>query len=255
MENIIINKRTYLLGGKIRGSMNNKINRATKLAYQFEYLDNKFRGIIERGIATNTEHSRCALALLLMMHTGIRVGNEGSAEGYYTKPHPHNKDQTIKFAQTYGLTTLQWDHLRMTKNMLQMEFVGKKQVDNVFTLYDKQILEALKTLCKVEGYWEFPNCKEVVFDITVYMLTKFIKKYVGRGYSPKDFRCMKANLLAADYIHDNFKKVELKKEFKPQVKAMFEFVAEKLNNTPSVCKKSYVGNELIELAETVFLTK
>jgi len=242
METIKIYKKTYVLFGKVRGHQKDKFNRATKLAYRFEELDAKFRGIVERGIVSNTEHARCALAMLLMMHTGIRLGNEDSAEGYMTKPHPNQKDKVPEFVKTYGLTTLLGEHIEIVNwKKCLINFVGKKQVANAFIITDKEIVRSIAIL---KDYQLTGNEAEPIFGITPYILTKFVKKHVGKGFSPKDFRCMKANLEAWKYVGRYDWTSYNKKETKQQIKAMYEHVANMLNNTPGVCKKSYVCGDL-----------
>lgn len=244
MEKVKIKGRHYLVGGKIRGQQKNKWNRAAKLAYRFDELDKKFRCIVDRGNAY-TEHARCALALLLMMHTGIRVGNEGSAEGYMTVPHPHSKKKP-EFVKTYGLTTLLKQHFVIGRKSVKISFVGKKQVDNYFTITDPQLVTQLK-------FMFLYSQTDTAFGITDYMLTKFIKKYVGKGFSPKDFRCMRANLYAWEVAADlSWDEMETKKEFRESLKVVFCAVSEKLNNTPGVCKKSYVCPELSVHLEDIY---
>lgn len=244
MHKVNINGSSYRFFGSVRGHLSNKWNRSTKLADRFIELDKKFRGIVERGVRGAkhngaTEHSRCALALLLMMHTGIRVGNEGSAEGYMTKPHPYSKEKP-KFVQTYGLTTLLWEHIKLNRTSVELFFVGKKQVDNKFQLYDPQIVKWLRIMKDTHL-----SNQDQVFYISDYQLTKFIKRYVGRSFSPKDFRCMRANMYAWEFATTiDWAAIPTKGAFKKDLKAMYEFVASKLNNTPGVCRKSYVHEGL-----------
>ena len=87
MEKFSINGDMVCLFAKQRGSNTNKFNRASKIAAMYEELESKLRGMIERAQPAS-HHSRVALATLLLMKTGMRVGNEESAEGYMTKPHP-----------------------------------------------------------------------------------------------------------------------------------------------------------------------
>lgn len=241
----------YLSIAKVKGSNSNKFNRAAKLLYNIETLDQKFRGIVARGIESNTEHSRCALALLLMLHTGIRVGNEGSAEGYMTKPHPNQKDAVPKFVQTYGLTTLLIDHVTVRASKVKLMFLGKKQVDNYFSIGpDKDLAYWIVTL---QNNSEDSNSK-TLFNVTDYQLTKFIKKYVGSHFSPKDFRCARANYYACSYIVDYFEATyKTKKTLKEDIKAMYGSVSEQLNNTLGVCKKSYVHPDIPIWAENNLL--
>ena len=104
METVSIQGRKYKFFRPLRGGNGNKFNRALKLAIMFDELDDKLKGFYQNGNGLSL-HAICSLAVRLLMHTGIRVGNEGSAEGYMTKPHPYSKAKP-EFVKTYGLTTL-----------------------------------------------------------------------------------------------------------------------------------------------------
>ena len=213
-------------------SYTNKWNRAVKLAYRFEELSNKFDGMIERGKGL-TENARLALACKMMMYTGIRIGNEDSAEGYMTKPHPNSKVEPM-FVQTYGLTTLLKEHCVVKGRKVEFLFLGKKHVDNYFEVSGSLARQIKELLCNYND--------EKVFGITNYQLTKFIKKYVGRQFTPKDFRTMKANMYAWEKLEEICEREQptTKRAYNAEVKEVAEYVSGKLNNTPGVCKKNYI---------------
>lgn len=237
----------YVSCSKKSAHNKDKFARADKIARQFEELHYKFLYMAERGghISSNARH---AIAVLLMMHTGIRVGNESSAEGYMTKPHPNSKVEP-KFVQTYGLTTLLHEHVSTSGNGLRkkvkVNFLGKKHVENYFELSGEVALCFSKLIDKST---EFDS--EVIFEqVTPYTLTKFTRKYVGKQFSPKDFRTMRANLVASSVIEPHVTApADLpKKERKEIVKSACITTSEALNNTPGVCKKSYIDTRLFNL--------
>ena len=236
MIEVFIKNQRFLVGKD-----NPKFERAAKLAANFNLIEDKLKRAIE-GKPIN-ELSRHSLALLLMMHTGIRVGNEDSAEGYITKPHPNQKDKQPEFVQTYGLTTLKDEHFSSIDGGLSIQFCGKKSVHNSFNINDSFIITHLKRLlCHSNS--------EYLFDITDNSLTKFIKNNIGEQFSPKDFRCMRANLFAWQYVSTiNLKEIQTKKEAKLHQRNMFNFVSTMLNNTPAVCKKNYVSPEVVNLLQ------
>ena len=220
-----------------KANYEDKHNRMVKLACMFEQLSEKFDRMIVKGDYV-TDTARCALACKMMMYTGIRIGNEGSAEGYVTKPHPNSKKEP-EFVQTYGLTTLLPQHVLVKGRKVYLNFLGKKQVENSFTLTGelaKQVKEVLKTV--EQG--------ETLFEVTEYELTKFIKRYVGRRFTPKDFRTLRANM----YAWEKFMEISerelpsTKSEFNKEVKEIATYVSEHLNNTPGVCKASYIDSML-----------
>ena len=232
-----------------KANYEDKHNRMVKLAMMFEQLSEKFDRMIVKGDYV-TDTARCALACKMMMYTGIRIGNEGSAEGYVTKPHPNSKKEP-EFVQTYGLTTLLPQHVLVKGRKVYLNFLGKKQVENSFTLTGelaKQVKEVLKTV--EDG--------ETLFEVTEYELTKFIKKYVGRRFTPKDFRTLRANM----YAWEKFMEISerelpsTKSEFNKEVKEIATYVSEHLNNTPGVCKASYIDSMLWdEVADARPVTK
>lgn len=214
-------------------SNNGKFNRAAKLLSKFNEVSAKMDGYIERGKGCSL-NARLALAVKMMMYTGIRIGNESSAEGYTTKPYEYSTKEP-EFVQTYGLTTIKPEHCRKTTKRVFLNFLGKKHVDNYFTiegLLAKQFKEVLK----------FAEEFETVFEITAYELTKFIKVHVGKQFSPKDFRTMRANMFAWEKFVEISERDQptTKKELNAEKKEICLYVSDKLNNTPGVCKTSYI---------------
>ena len=132
MTTVQIFGREYGFCRSAKANYEDKHNRMVKLALRFEELSEKFDRMIEKG-GYVTDTARCALACKMMMYTGIRIGNEGSAEGYITKPHPNSKKEP-EFVQTYGLTTLLPEHVLVKGRKVFLNFIGKKQVENSFTL-------------------------------------------------------------------------------------------------------------------------
>lgn len=224
-----------------RGNFSDKQNRAVKLAMMFEELSDKFDGMISRGGFTS-ETARLALACKLMLYTGIRIGNEGSAEGYMTKPHPNSKVKP-QFVQTYGLTTLKREHVYVKGRKVFFMFLGKKHVDNTFEI-GGTLAKQMRTFLKLYS-------DDTLFGISAYQLTKFVKRYVGQGFKPKDFRTLRANMLAYE-MYEEISDRELpttKKDRNAELKEVAAYVAEFLNNTPGVCKASYIDGDLLALME------
>lgn len=216
-----------------KGSYRDKFNRAFKLATQFDALSAKFDGMFKRGGGV-TDIARCALACKLMLYTGIRIGNEDSAEGYITKPHPNSKKEP-EFVKTYGLTTILPEHVLIKGRCVYLNFIGKKQVANSFIL--KGLLAQ-----QVKHVLESVGPGETLLDISAYTLTKFVKKYVGDKFMPKDFRTLRANMCAWNKFEEisHRPQPKRKRDFNAEVAEIAEYVSTWLNNTPGVCKKSYI---------------
>ena len=60
-------------------------------------------------------------------------------------------------------------------------------------------------------------------------------------------------MYAWEYVNEQFEDVSTKKDFKAQETALYEYVADKLNNTKGVCKKSYIDDFMPEYLMTKYL--
>jgi DNA topoisomerase-1 len=232
MHTIMVNKQPLICFGTPRGQFNCKFNRIAKLAVMYDELERKLDSFINTGKIT--ERSTCALAVKIMLHSGIRIGNNESAAGFFSKI---KKD----IAETYGLTTLKKEHVKFKRDKVVLEFVGKKHVEQRIEIKDKVIVHYLKRLYK-------HSTPDKVFPISDYMVRKFVSISVGRGFVPKDFRTFYANLLATQKHLEIIKrdKPRNKSAAKKEVKEIITFVAEQLGNTPAITKRSYLDVRMLD---------
>lgn len=245
MEYITIGNEGYMFFANSKEGTRDKYNRAANLVKRYDHVNKTMKHIIEtKGITSF--NGRASLGVLLLMNTGIRVGNEDSAEGYMTKPHPNQKDKVPEFVRTYGLTTLKKEHFTIHENSIEVFFVGKKAVDNSFRIKDSYLVNCLKELLNNETEEQY------FLGVTDSELTKFIKTFVGVDYSPKDFRCVMANIHAYKYLNSINPMFFNKKNKATQTRMLFEYVSTMLNNTPAVCKKNYVSPQISTYIDKLF---
>jgi DNA topoisomerase IB len=195
--------------------------------------------MVVRGGA-KTETSLLAYATLLMMETGIRVGNEESAEGFVSVNKWHEKHGQL--VQTFGLTTLLGRHVRVRAGVLTLSFVGKKIVDQTLRTADPFLV----------GYAPVPDgSEERWLGVEYPALYKFVKKYVGRAYKPKDIRAAKVNRLFIDNFAGpraaTFATAAKKSDRNRAVKECIEVTAETIGHTPGVCRSAYMSKHLLSV--------
>jgi hypothetical protein len=220
--------------GNLTGSTEVKFNRVAMIANEYKNIVDKLYKILEKnpGRPTTKEYN-CAVGLLLVLQTGIRSGNLGSSDGYMTVPMPGSKIKS-KFVKTYGLTTLLPKHISFSKGLAHFDFLGKKHVQNTFS-FPKHLSDLIKVV--------LANKISPVFNITDREFTRFIKDKISVKYSSKDFRTFRANWFAYQSIKE-LPKPKTKKEYKQAIQKVAEYVSHYLNNTPNVCKKSYIDPNL-----------
>ena len=178
----------------------------------------------------DSKNKQIAMILKLVIECCFRVGNEK-----YTK---ENK--------SYGVSTLLNEHVRITNENIKISFKGKKGVRNTCSIKNKKLSRELRkkkrTLNKKERIFIYRN-KNCYCHITSNDVNRYLKKF--GNFSTKNFRTWSANI---EFIKQIIKKEIGDKESdkKKNVNESIKRVAEKLHNTPSVCKSNYIDPILID---------
>jgi len=233
-EKYNIDGEEILFFGNSSSSMDVKFNRVAKIASNYDEIVAKMHKIINDNSSFPSNKDYCsAVAVLLIVKTGIRVGNEDSAEGYMTVPHPESKIKPV-FVKTYGLTTLLPEHIQVENGKVKFDFVGKKHVQNTFEIPEDLSKLVIKVL---------QNRYSPVFNLTDSELTSFVKRETSPYLSTKDFRTFRANVYGYRFIK-TLPKPTTKKEQKDGINLTAEYVSMLLNNTPGVVKTSYLDPNL-----------
>lgn len=228
--------------GNINGSSDVKFNRISMIASRYDEIVSDIDKVIaeeytrpltnlETGKPQTNQTYNLAVAFKLITQTGIRIGNEDSAEGFMTSYKTKGKEV---LAHTYGLSTLLPKHVEFKNGIAHLDFTGKKHVENTFIL-----TKELSNLIKPIYDSGFPT----VFNIDEYTLTQFIKDATSPYFSSKDFRTFRANVYA-NKAALTVSKPRTKKEYGDAVNVVADYVSNKLNNTPGVVKKSYIDSLL-----------
>ena len=227
------------LVGTHAGSVNHKYNRAQKLIVRWNNIESKMSRIIKRGNC-NTLVSQMAYIILLVMKTGIRIGNAESASGYIST----NKfgDYYNKEVKTYGAITLQVRHIKKNGGNIVLNFIGKKQIIVITTTNDKVLLKYYENMIKDKD----KNDQFLDEAVTYTLINNFVKKYIGKKFSAKDLRTAKVNLMFIEetlypYPKDDIKKAGVNKI----VKEVFVRTAKRAGHTPTVCRSKYVSPDLL----------
>lgn len=231
--------------GNLNGHFSNKYNRAQRLIKRWDKLKGKMERKIVKGNGW-TKSARLAYAVLLMMETGIRIGNESSAEGYVSI----NKfsDYYNKVVKTYGCTTLLREHIRFYKGRMCMTFLGKKQVEIKTCTTNKVLVEYGRE------YYDWKENGELFLDITAYELGKFIRRTIGKKFQPKDIRTAKVNLEFIENLRFN-STVGKKSDINKICKEVLTDTAEFAGHTVTVCKSKYVSPILFSSYKDTLMDK
>ncbi|MDB5808615.1 MAG: topoisomerase [Betaproteobacteria bacterium] len=173
-----------------------------------------------------------AVVVRLLETTLIRVGNERYA----------------RENGSYGLTTMRNRHVRIRGERLQFDFRGKSGQKHHIELADKRLAAIVRRCRELPGhelfqYLDEDGEKRIVTSTDVNEYLSSIT--AGCAYTAKDFRTWAGTVLAALALQGReppAAETHAKKSIADAVRA----VAQKLGNTPAICRKCYVHPGVIE---------
>jgi len=174
----------------------------------------------------------CAIALRLINLGWFRPGSERYAQE----------------SRTYGITTLRKRHVKVRGNRIALNFRGKHKVWVRTAVLDAELAEAMKELLELKGgrgLFRFRNGDGKLVSLNDRHLNQYVQEHMGEDFTVKDFRTWGGTLLAAVGLAERGT-VESESQAKKQVTAVCKAVAEKLGNTPAVCRASYISPPVIE---------
>ena len=178
-----------------------------------------------------TKEKQIASALMLVVDCGIRIGSE------------KYRDENDSF----GATTLEPRHIKIKGDVVSVDFIGKKGVQNKGKCRSKRLSRNLRikkrTLKKDDSLFTY-RTGDKWYTLKSTDVNKYLKKF--GNFSSKNFRTWVANLSFISEIlkYDN---PITETEKKKNINEALQKTAHKLNNTSSVCKKNYIDPYLIDL--------
>jgi len=150
-------------------------------------------------------------------------------------------DRHTERSGTYGITTLRKRHVTVRGRRIRLEFLGKGRAQIKTTLVDDELAASLRELLGFPGYRVFRYLNgDGLCNLTNRVLNEYVKEHLGDEFSAKDFRTWGGTLLAAiDFA-------QREPDGKATVTAVMRRVSAQLNNTPAVCRASYVAPAVID---------
>lgn len=151
--------------------------------------------------------------------------------------------------QSYGLTTLRSKHLTVDGDELIFSYRGKSGKDQVRQVEDAKLAKIVAELDELPGYRIFKYFDEngVRHDIESADLNAYIREIMGEEFSAKDFRTWAGTMIAAAALDElGVCSENEQKELEKRIKNAVIQVSEKLGNTPSVARSSYIDPRIFE---------
>jgi DNA topoisomerase-1 len=177
-----------------------------------------------------------ALVITLMDQSFIRVGNKE-----YAKEKGDKKP-------SYGLTTLQDDHVDVHGSNVDFSFIGKKGVPHEVTVHDARLARLVRKCKEIPGqhlfqYFAKDGQRRALESGDV---NEYLHRHSGMALSAKDFRTWGGTVKMAGCLEAVLRD---EPDLTPEkaIKKAVKEVATNLGNTPTVCSKYYIHPQVVTL--------
>ncbi|MFP5236561.1 MAG: DNA topoisomerase IB [Acidobacteriota bacterium] len=172
-----------------------------------------------------------ATIVRLLETTFERVGNEEYARENHS----------------YGLTTLRDKHVEVDGARVHFHFKGKSGKMHSIDVHDRQLARIVKKCQDLPGYelFQYVDAEGNPRSVDSADVNEYLQAITGEPFTAKDFRTWAGTVLACAMLRE-FDACETQTQAKKNVVQAIASVAERLGNTPAVCRKCYVHPAVIE---------
>lgn len=150
---------------------------------------------------------------------------------------------------TYGLTTLRSKHLTIDGDEIIFKYNGKSNQKQEKHIVDKKLAKIVQEIDDMRGYevFKYLDDDDNIIDVKSDDLNAYIHEVMGEEFSAKDFRTWAGTMIAAIAL-DELGVVDKKDQnlLDKNIKEAVNRVSERLGNTPSVARGSYIDPRIIE---------
>ncbi|HEX3572491.1 MAG TPA: DNA topoisomerase IB [Acidobacteriaceae bacterium] len=172
-----------------------------------------------------------AAIVRLLETTFIRVGNQEYA----------------RENGSYGLTTLRNKHVSVKGATVTFDFKGKSGKEHSIDLRDRRLAAIIKRCQDLPGYelFQYIDPEGNRHSVDASDVNEYLRQITNEDFTAKDFRTWAGTVLACAMLRE-FEPAETQTQAKKNVVEAIKRVANRLGNTPSVCRKCYVHPAVLE---------
>ncbi len=161
----------------------------------------------------------------------IRVGNE----------------EYVRENESFGLTTLRNHHVEVDGSKLRFHFRGKSGKWHNVDIHDQRLAKVVRTCQDLPGQelFQYINDEGERQGLNSEDVNDYLREISGEDFTAKDFRTWAGTMLAAVAL-SGLPEITSQTQARKNVVEAVKTVAERLGNTPAVCRKCYIHPEVVE---------
>jgi DNA topoisomerase-1 len=164
--------------------------------------------------------------------SGARVGNDEYAEQN----------------GSFGLTTLRDRHVKVAGSKIRLRFRGKGGRQQILTIEDPKLARIVRRCQDLPGQelFEWVDADGTIHDVTSTDVNDYLNEISGQNFTSKDFRTWIGTVLTAKALRQVTNTNASTSDRRSRLVGAIKIAADKLGNTPAVCRKSYVHPAIID---------
>lgn len=193
----------------------------------------KIRRRVERDLALPglARNKVLASVVRLLELSLVRVGNEEYA----------------RENESYGLTTLRNRHVQVRGSNLRFHFRGKSGKWHDVSVHDRRLAKVVRSCQELPGQelFQYINDEGKRQALNSEDVNAYLRETSGQDFSAKDFRTWAGTVLTAfalQVVAEFPSQTQAKKNLVQAIKT----VAQRLGNTPAVCRKCYIHPDIVQ---------
>ncbi|SDO60330.1 DNA topoisomerase IB [Pedococcus dokdonensis] len=154
---------------------------------------------------------------------------------------------------SFGLTTLERQHVRRKGDVIVFTFVGKSGIEHSIEIDDAAAIAALDRMRRRKSasrrLLAYQDARRWA-DLDSTAVNAYLADLLGGELTAKDFRTWHATVLAAVALASTDEPGDTKASRKRAIKAAVEEVSGYLGNTPTIAKNSYIDPRVLDRYES-----
>lgn len=224
-------RKQYIYNPKFREKQDQeKFDRIVKFAAMLEHMRRVTGQHLRKRKLSKDKVLACMVRLL---------------EVAYFRP---GSDRYSKENHSYGLTTMRSKHLNIEGDGLVFQYIGKSGKEQERHIVDKKLAKIVQEIDELPGYeiFKFIDEQGIKQDVKSEHLNTYIREVMGEEFSAKDFRTWAGTVIAAIALDEiGYTEPKDQKTLDKNIRDAVIKVSERLGNTPSVARSSYIDPRVI----------
>jgi DNA topoisomerase-1 len=206
----------------------NKYEQLTAFAHALPAMRRKTKR--DLALRLQCQDKVLAVVVMLLETTLIRIGTS----------------QYARDNKSFGLTTLRRRHTTLTGERIRFRFRGKSGVEHDVTVNDRRVARVVKRCMEINGQtlFHYVDADGAAHAVDSAGVNAYLKGEMGGDFTAKHYRTWAGSVFAMAELQRRPFTTEA--AAKKTVVEVVRAVAQRLGNTPAVCRACYIHPRILE---------